>query len=315
MVPLVVWRPQQTDQVDWIPPLSVHDVGQTLAALLGGRSGLALVAIEVLLIGLGAWTLWRSPPGPAWPGRRTLVLLATWALVPIGAALACSLLLRPVFITRYFVPCLPALAALAAVGASRLGPRWCWFVLGAALVPTAYERWQDRYAFCIQQDWREIVTTIAAKAGPRDAVICYAYFGALSVRHYQRHLEPPRPELAPLEYALAPYHPGGGARDPAPDLVRLEDIAHTHERVWLILCDEQAERLGRPENVARIRSTLAGALPRMQRFEEFDLEVYDRGDAPVTSAASAVNGSVEFGLEKVPAVRTNGAEQPRYVPR
>src|SRR5207237_8797598 len=64
------------------------------------------------------WTEWQVPRS-AWPIR----FLPIWLLSPVLFTPAVSIL-RPLFLGRYFVFCLPALVLLAGAGLARLNRTW-----------------------------------------------------------------------------------------------------------------------------------------------------------------------------------------------
>jgi uncharacterized membrane protein len=131
--------------------------GWNLAA--GGSPILAPVLVAALLglVALGQ----RSRPAA--------LVTAAVLLLPISATLVVHFMLRPIFIDRLFVWMAAPLALLTAIGLveSRMAwvPRLALAVLVVGLSLTASAR---RPA---QEDWRDIVTTIAAESKPGDMIV------------------------------------------------------------------------------------------------------------------------------------------------
>jgi mannosyltransferase len=155
---------------DWINPLSLNLVRNTLAALTGGIP--LLVAMATL--GTVAVVAHRSD-------RRIWLILAA-ALVPIVAAIAISVF-RPMLLGRYLVVSLPFIAILAGVGLASIRPAvaraaaiGALGVVVAVSLPIAY---RDDH----EQDWRSAGAWIAGAAQPGDEVVVTPW-GGPSLRYY-----------------------------------------------------------------------------------------------------------------------------------
>lgn len=117
--PIMVAGWQQRGQINWITP-----PGTTTLARIGRLIGppwmvVALLAIPVVALCAGAVRGGQARLRRDWPSQL-LLLSVPWLLLPAGLLLAASLI-HPVFITRYVVFCLPALALLVGTGLAALG--------------------------------------------------------------------------------------------------------------------------------------------------------------------------------------------------
>src|SRR5207245_1278918 len=116
----------------WVATPTFHDICKLFYSLAGnamfigapkGR-GIGVVAVHFVacLIALFSGVkMWRSS-GRSFDTWR-LGLLLSWLFVPIVLALAVSLV-KPIFVTKYLIVCLPALILLSAKGIDSLRPRW-----------------------------------------------------------------------------------------------------------------------------------------------------------------------------------------------
>ncbi len=110
-LPLAWLGYQQRSQIAWIPPASLHVVLNSSDVLfVSGTAGGAIVVLG--LLGMTR----RSRSGS---GARDVLLLATWALVPL-AVLAVAGQFEPLFYARYVLFVVPAWVLLAALALGRL---------------------------------------------------------------------------------------------------------------------------------------------------------------------------------------------------
>ncbi len=195
----------------------------------------------VVLAVIAGVRAWRSSPGQGWPYG----LLLSWFAVPLIITLAVSML-RPVFLPRYLIVCLPALVLLVAVGLTSFRNRWMaapvlalvlWFAVQGS---RAYYR-QD---FDIgRQDFKQLTTYLLDHDQPGDAVVFYDAQARFPYSYYAaREASPGRPQPEIL-------FPGGQRptwRDfmghATPEL--LPALAQ-HPRLWLVLVEN-----GGPEDAA-----------------------------------------------------------------
>lgn len=104
---MLLWRAYTVvARGSWLPEPTPGYLGEQLHYITGGLW-------LPLLLG-AALTFYRPAPGVA----QSRVLFLLWALAPIVAGALLSMVLAPVFVGRYFIGCLPAMFALAALGIS-----------------------------------------------------------------------------------------------------------------------------------------------------------------------------------------------------
>jgi mannosyltransferase len=236
LVPLAAVHPPDASQVDWIGRPGLKHLSACLTWFAGG-SRMGAVAY-LASAGAALWTAWRTlrrdPTPERWGRAWPHLLLIAWTLLPALAALAASLLIRPVFVPKYLLGSLPAVLLLVAAGVARLPDRWAVPLLVGMLLPFGYRYLIEGRGFNLVQDWRGVAAEVAVAARPGDVVVCHPFFCARSAGYYLARQPVPAVRLEPYEIASAPYHPGGGAAEPPPDLAGVARLAATHPRVWLL---------------------------------------------------------------------------------
>lgn len=156
-------------QLDWVPPPVLDDLRLVLRDLSGNGGTLLLVAyfIPSAVFVLRLIADWRGY------GRSvelwTDVLILAWLAAPIAISFGASFI-KPVFVSRYFIIVLPALALMVAVGISRVRVRWLMaLVLGGFVVLAAVglDRWYGGH----REDWRGAAAFVVDNARPGDLVL------------------------------------------------------------------------------------------------------------------------------------------------
>ncbi|MFI5053564.1 MAG: glycosyltransferase family 39 protein [Acidimicrobiia bacterium] len=155
------------DQLSWIGRPDLHGAFWQPASMAGGT---ALSLVFLVLVGIAVWfgvLRWRSLGVGRESWRVAFVIL--WLGVPWALSLAYSLVFQPVFLDRYLIVSLPALALAAAIGASQLARQWAAVALMAVVALSAVQVviW---YRGSAQEDWRAVTAFTAAHAQPGDGI-------------------------------------------------------------------------------------------------------------------------------------------------
>ena len=210
--------------------------------------------------------------GQSWEIWRTQFLLL-WLLFPIALTVVASVI-RPVFLPRYMIFCLPALLILAAAGIARLRNSW---LLAAALTGVLLLSGQGIFFVYdhdidAERDAAGAATNfILDNAQPGDAIffhipqirVPYEFF--LSVRADQ---DSASPEILYPHYAASLDYRDFKGKLTA-DFVRA--TVPSHPRVWVMLM-YNGPTLPDPTNVL-LTQTLPEAFPKMQRWQFPQVEV------------------------------------------
>lgn len=224
LVPLVValgldW---QGAQIDWVTTPRPRQLPGLLLWFAGNRPALAVYA-------LGAAAALRAAFRERQDGIWRYGFLVAWVAVPPLLAFSVSYA-KPVYLYRYFLVCLPALAVLVAAGLARIGPGWLVLALAVAGVATTTWTTASCTPRCVigLDDWRAAAAYVGGGVRPGDDVI----FDPRELRTaFAYYLPPPRrPQLTyPASWRLV-----GGSDEGAATLDAALRRARSAKRVWLV---------------------------------------------------------------------------------
>ena len=227
-------------QVGWVQPTTWRDLYE-LVILLSGRGGIILVALcaaggmlaavkTVVSVKRGSR---ERAKRKTWPGDSWgQVFVWMWLLLPIGMTVGISIL-KPMFVTRYLIMCLPAFVLLVAAGLSVVRPRWLMLAALAAIVALSLRGTAAYYRTGFdppEQDWRGAVHYLLARAQPGDAILFYHPLARLGYEYY-RQLWPQYP--APL-VVFPPRADARLLKGTPPDFVLLPQLPARYHRLWLV---------------------------------------------------------------------------------
>ena len=217
-------------QVGWVQPTTWRDLYE-LATLLSGCGGAILLALCAAGLALAAVNTAVS----ARAGKRDTwdqVFVWMWLLLPVGMTAAISTL-KPMFVTRYLIMCLPAFVLLVAAGLSVIRPRWLMAAALAAMIALSLRGTAAYYRVGFdppEQDWRGAVHYLLARAQPGDAVLFYHPLARLGYEYYrQRWPQYPAPLVVFPTRADARLLKGT-----PPDFALLPHLPERYPRLWLV---------------------------------------------------------------------------------
>jgi len=224
-----------TGPLRWVQHPSLTDIWVFALHLTGNGGPWLLITCAALCLAalLPPWRKrrFRSVPWNAW----RYYFLTCWLVFPVVLILALSLV-KPLFVARYFIFCLPALLLLVACGIARLRPVLMAPALLLVLVISFsgtigyYEKDVD-----IQRDdWRAATRYLLDHAQSRDALLFHVPMGRMPYEFYLSV----RAATSTPPIVLYPHH---GDRVTfldfveKPDDVQLEHSIPEHPRAWLVL--------------------------------------------------------------------------------
>ena len=227
-----------TSQVDWITRPDFLDVGRVFISLSGGRPILFLYLVLSVPCLLRLKRALDSGSSEAWK----LMYLVAWLLGPIVIAFVISRLSTPVFVDRYLVVSLPALALVAASGVTAMRPRAMAFLTLAVLVGLCVRQLYLVHAAEGVEDWRGSSGYVLENWRPGDTLAFYEsmaripfgyYAGKSNQRAQLRHLSIAfDPDARPAEDSV-PALACGEVCEPRGDWGRPE--LRPARRIWLVL--------------------------------------------------------------------------------
>jgi mannosyltransferase len=220
LTPLLVVEQTQSRAISWIAAPTLADVGHLIESFAGSAW---LIPPVLVLIGLGLWRH-RSPNTPV----DLRLLTAGWALLPPALLLGVSLI-HPVYVFRYVLFCVPAVALLVAAGLTRL-PRWPAVIVGVLLLALSIpQQVAVRGQATRQDDLHRLAAILRSHEQAGDAVV----YCPGSYRHIAAAYPDAFTNLRDVSLRTAPARAGNlnGHEVKYPELsLRLKTI----KRVWLI---------------------------------------------------------------------------------
>jgi mannosyltransferase len=224
----------------------------------------------------------RRVPWRSWRYRFLLL----WLLFPILLTLALSLV-KPLFVPRYFIFCLPALLLLAACGVAGLRPAWLRLAAVLFLCALSFRGAMGYYELDLdiqRDDWRSATRYLLDNAKPGDALLFHVPMGRMSYEFYHSVLKP----ASTVPVVLYPYH---GDRLTFLDFVEkpndaeIERSLSRHPRAWLVLTYAETQS-GQPDTRSiELTKLLGNSHPTVERHEFSGIEIllYTRNSARDTS--------------------------------
>ena len=267
--------------IRWIHRPGLHDLFAFAEHFSGGGSWPLPLIYSVACIAAvfprnGAFAGQWKARGQSWEIWRTQFLLL-WLLFPIVLTVVLSII-RPVFLPRYMIFCLPALLILVVAGLGRLHNSW---LLAAALTGVLLLAAQgifyiyDHDIDAERDSAGDATNFVLDHAQPGDAIffhipqirVPYEFF--LSLRDREKSAGPQvSPEiLYPHNAFSLDYRDFRGKL--TGDFIRA--TAPSHPRVWVMLM-YNGPKLPDPTNVL-LTQTLPEAFPKVQRWQFPQVEV------------------------------------------
>jgi mannosyltransferase len=229
----------------------------------------------------------RRVPWEDWRYR----FLLSWLLFPLLLTLGVSLI-KPLFVPRYFIFCLPALLLLVACGIARLRSAeliapalFCVLILSCWGTVRCYKQDLD-----IQRDdWRAATQYVLNHAQSGDALLFHVPMGRMPYEFYST--------VKPASAGPVVLYPRHGDYITFLDFVEkpnnreLERLIPQYSRAWLVLT--YAETLSGLPDTRSVELTrlLANVYPKVEQFDFQGIQIllYTRGEpvAPLSPSGSA----------------------------
>ena len=218
-------------QVSWVQPTRWEDV-YGLAILLSGRGGLVLLLICAASLVLALAGLMRLPAGAGRQAVWSEAFLWMWLVLPVAMTTAVSLL-KPMFVDRYFIFCLPAFVLLVAAGLSTIRPKWLLAPVLVVIVALSVRGVAEYYGAGFdppEQDWRGAVQYMVSRAQPGDAVLFYHPLARLAYEYYRlRWPQYPAPVVV-----FPPREDARLLKGTQLDYALLAQLPKHYQRLWLV---------------------------------------------------------------------------------
>ena len=220
-----IHRPGPKDLYEYYEHMAGNG-GWVLLFLYGVSAAMAVQPVHKRMTARNSsWDTWR------------VQFLVLWLLFPVTATVAVSML-RPMFVSRYFVACLPALVLLAAAGIARIRPVWMIvpaILLVAILSLRGTASFYQRDFDLDRDDYRTASRYIFDHAQPGDVLIFHIAMGRMPYEFY-RSLNTGRaaPDVVyPARGNRLSYRDFLGK----PSAAFLQSVPAQYPRVWVVLKD------------------------------------------------------------------------------
>jgi mannosyltransferase len=221
----------KADPLNWVSKTDV-DVVLSFLILTAGNRGTLLLVLDAIAIGLVIFLAGRA----AWRHGRTrenwgYLLVLFWFSLPFVIVLSISVV-RPMFVPRFLLICLPAFLLAVSVGLTRIRPRSVAWTLGTAISLLSLDAIPPGYALSFGlEDWRLVSSYVFEQAEPGDGIFLYPDYVSIPFQYYRDH-EKPTPAWP------TPIAPTAGALAPAPSATNLAGNSHETEqpmrRFWIV---------------------------------------------------------------------------------
>lgn len=279
VLPLLIFVAKTgTGPIRWIHRPGLLDLVMFSVYFTDGRPLIYFAACLVTLLPLQKDLVER---GRNWEKWR-IQFLFIWLMFPIVLTVLLSFA-RPVFLPRYMIFCIPALALLVAAGLGSVRPGWLSAVLvgGVLLLSTQFVPFVYSHDFDDERDASVAAANmILDHAQPRDAVVFHIagtripYEFVRSLRSAQNPASPDFSASHGPEIVFPHHGPGLDYRDftgkPTADFLRRE--LPQHPRVWLMLMNNGGVEKPDPTTVM-LTQVLPEMFPKMQRWQLARVEV------------------------------------------
>jgi mannosyltransferase len=180
----------KADPLNWVPKTDASMVLVYLVLTAGNR-GVLLLVLDAIAVGLVIFETGRA----LWRDGRTrenwaYILVLFWFFLPFAIALSISVV-RPMFVPRYLLFCLPAFLLATSAGLTRIRPRSIAWTLGGAISLLSLAAIPPAYALSFGlEDWRTVSSYVFDQAQPGDGIFFYPDYGSIPFQYYRDHRKP-----------------------------------------------------------------------------------------------------------------------------
>jgi len=220
----------------WIPVPSLHSIVVSFVQYSGSRSLLLLFVvlscfsvITFKTTKAGISEGYSSPyiqshlPSTSLPHPRRIYLLLVWLFTPIVLPFIVSVLLVPIYWTRYTIGGSLAFYLLVAKGLRNIPYRYAKLAVIGTIVVLSLVNVRTYYMETNKDQWRDVASYLDENARYEDLLLFNEGFGYLVFNYYSQRTDLIKVTL-PQEYAQLNDE----------SIRELELIARRHPRIWLI---------------------------------------------------------------------------------
>jgi hypothetical protein len=232
-----------TYPLDWLGPPSVSSLTNLFVAFTGyGGSVLVFVYLGVWCSALlSAATQQRRVQGPWAPWN--FVFVFTWLLLPVLGSFLFSLLVKPIFNSRYLIIALPPFVLLTAAGVQSLRPAWLKLATLLVLLtlsgPSLGRLYSGTKEFR-KENWRGAVEYVLDNAAVSDGIVVISSYSRRAFDYYVQAFDAqskaPHPVFPSAPWGAFELNSRKNSVTPREWLARNRQ---EHPRLWLVLSHAQ----------------------------------------------------------------------------
>lgn len=270
--------------LNWLHRVSIHEVSDLFSSLAGraeypGSPGAKVLALFYLSVGVITFVVWLKMSRASWrsPEASNIGLLLLWLFIPIVVLVGLSTV-RPVFVNRYFLICLPALALVTAYGLTIIKTKWIPTSLLLILVSVSALHLVAYYRYRLGDgEWNSATRYVLAQAKPGDGIFFVVAPGHIIFDYYhQRYYASAQPSPVVVYPESNDDRSDPAAIEYLPKLrdELLQSAADRYPRVWVVLYHDQWPAT-RPVS-SRLENSMSSAyrLRDEQRFNQVEVLLY-----------------------------------------
>jgi hypothetical protein len=225
--PLLLMMSRQ-GHLEWLAPPTLRVVLDALQAITGGGGRVLMAGYLVLCSYAVAASTVRDRQSWA------LEFLWIWLALPFVITIPYSLFVKPIFVARYLIVCVPPLVLLAAAGITALTNRYAQAIVLLVIAALAV-RGMAWYFEAPKEDWRTATEYVLTHAQARDGIVWDPPYGRLPSEYYVERWAAERRAPTPT----FPSEPWGTIDPITPEFsmtteASLQRVAVTGSRVWVI---------------------------------------------------------------------------------
>ncbi len=234
IIPLVIFQPHDKSSGDWIFTPDLQMLWYAFSALFG--RGYVIVILAACLYFVFQTRYWKRGAGEDFLAEK---LSTAWAFVPVFLVFIFSILVKPVFITRYFSMIVPGAVLFVAVvlrhaGRNRIAKTMVWFLLLGVFIVKSFLFFRTKGS-----GLKDSVVYVNQEVKKGETVIIYPYFLELDMNYYLDKMGSKLSAARPVSITRTPYLITGGGHDPDPALDIVESLAHKKGKIYLLYTDNE----------------------------------------------------------------------------
>jgi mannosyltransferase len=120
--------------------------------------------------------------------NQKIIILLLWLCIPVIIPFIESVLLTPIYISRYVIGVYPAICILVSIGLININKKWIFYpILALIIVLSSFILFQY-YKNDVKQQWREAAQFIETNSFPNDVIIIFQSYNQTPFNYYYKGL-------------------------------------------------------------------------------------------------------------------------------